>query len=321
MSEKINADKIIRPVRVYSDWAGRKRGGGLGLQALEWEALDLGSDFFERYPLTDVQVGKAVNEKNLEGLNNHALVYDSLMRLSSSVYELRKGGFFPVIISGDHSSSAGVLAGLKQAHPDSRIGVIYIDAHADIHSPYTSPSGNLHGMPLAMATGLDNQECAVRKLTGEARDEWKKFKEIGTAGPKVRPEDIVFCCVRSCEEPETELLKKHGIRNFRVNEINSKGHQETAAEIFRILEPCDLIYISFDVDSMDPSESTGTGTPEPEGLSFSTAMLLNEELIRNPKVSCWEITEINPLLDRYNRMAKLSLKIVENTVRNLIRFY
>ncbi|WP_421976825.1 arginase [Roseivirga seohaensis] len=311
----------IRLVEVRSELAAGTRGASLGIDAMKVASLEKRSDFFLRFQPIRVknenellfQEPKFKNAKYGEG------VYTVLKRVCDAVSDLRSEGLFPIVLAGDHSTAAGTIAGIKKADPDKRLGAIWIDAHADFHSPYTTPSGNMHGMPLAMATAIDNVECEQNDVEEETEALWERIKSIGMRGPKMRPEDVVFIGVRDTESPEDYLMEKYGIKNFTTAEVTEKGIQQVSKEALEILKDCDQIYISFDVDSLDTSVSVGTGTPVPEGLSKEQALELNIELIKDKRVCCWEIVEVNPTLDTENRMANNAFEILEATTESLIQ--
>ncbi|KOF02804.1 arginase [Roseivirga seohaensis] len=311
----------IRLVEVRSELAAGTRGASLGIDAMKVASLGKRSDFFLRFQPIKVknenellfQEPKFKNAKYGEG------VYTVLKRVCDAVSDLRSEGLFPIVLAGDHSTAAGTIAGIKKADPDKRLGAIWIDAHADFHSPYTTPSGNMHGMPLAMATAIDNVECEQNDVEEETEALWERIKSIGMRGPKMRPEDVVFIGVRDTESPEDYLMEKYGIKNFTTAEVTEKGIQQVSKEALEILKDCDQIYISFDVDSLDTSVSVGTGTPVPEGLSKEQALELNIELIKDKRVCCWEIVEVNPTLDTENRMANNAFEILEATTESLIQ--
>src|SRR5690606_24387283 len=119
-------------------------------------------------------------------------IYTMYERVSNAVQETLKSGLFPIILAGDHSTAGGTIAGIKMAKPKNRLGVIWIDAHADIHAPYTTPSGNMHGMPIAASIAEDNKENRTHKLDDATAAWWDKLKSLGKIQPKVLPEDIVF---------------------------------------------------------------------------------------------------------------------------------
>jgi arginase len=239
-------------------------------------------------------------------------------RVCLEVYEQLFDEYFPIIMAGDHSTSYGTIAGIKKAHPKSRLGVIWIDAHADIHTPFTTPSGNMHGMALAMACGIDNFECKVNDPRGETLDYWEQIKDVGMQGPKIYPEDIVYIAVRDLEKPENYLINKYNINFIEVEDVKKLGSTKIAERALQMLDHCDFIYVSFDVDSMDSRISTGTGTPVPNGLAVDEAKQLNVELAKNPKVIAWEIVEVNPTLDTENRMAESAFEIVEATAKAIV---
>lgn len=310
----------ISLVEVRSEIAAGTRGASLGVDAVKVASLDKKSDFFSKFD--PIRVPDA-NSYLWEGNKfPHAKYIDGVFEVVSGVFEtiktLRLEKKFPIILAGDHATAAGTIMGIKAADPDKRLGVIWIDAHADLHTPYTTPSGNMHGMPLAMSVGTDNMECQINNPGDKALFYWEKIKNIGGKEPKILAEDIVFLAVRDTEEAEDHLIKKHKIRNFPIEEIRAEGVENISKAALETLHHCDQIYISFDVDSLDSSISKGTGTPVAEGLTVSEALLLNVELIKDKRVCCWEIVEVNPILDTQNLMAEIAFDILESTTHSLV---
>ena len=310
----------IKLVEVRSEIAAGTRGASLGVDAMKIASLDKKSDFFTRFDPINVpdannflwKGNRHPHAKYIEG------VYQVLKNVYSTVESLRLEKKFPIILAGDHSTAAGTIMGIKAAHPEKRLGVIWIDAHADLHTPYTTPSGNMHGMPLAMTAQLDNMECQVNHPDKETLSFWEKIKKIGGETPKIDPKDIVFISVRDTEKPEDFLIEKYGIKNFKTSEVRELGVTEVAQQALTILKDCDQVYISFDVDSMDSSISVGTGTPVPDGLTVEEAIQLNAELIKDKRVCCWEIVEVNPTLDTENTMAEAAFEVLEATTKSLV---
>lgn len=310
----------IKLVEVRSEIAAGTRGASLGIDALKIASLDKKSDFFTQFEPINVadannylwKGNKFPHAKYIDG------VYQVLKNVYSSIESLRLEKKFPIVLAGDHSTAAGTIMGIKAANPELRLGVVWIDAHADLHTPYTTPSGNMHGMPLAMVSQLDNKECQVNQPDEETLLYWERIKKIGGDQPKIDPQDIVFISVRDTESPEDFLIKKHEIRNFKTNEVREKGISQIANETLEILKDCDQIYISFDVDSLDSSISVGTGTPVPDGLTVEEAIQLNAELIKDKRVCCWEIVEVNPTLDTENTMAENAFEVLEVTTKSLV---
>lgn len=310
----------IKLVEVRSEIAAGTRGASLGVDALKIASLDKKSNFFTQFDPISVpdannflwKGNKHPHAKYIDG------VYQVLKNVYSTIESLRLEKKFPIILAGDHSTAAGTIMGIKAAHPEKRLGVIWIDAHADLHTPYTTPSGNMHGMPLAMAVQLDNRECSVNTPSAETLSFWEKIKRIGGDFPKIDPRDIVFISVRDTEEAENQLIEKYGIKNFRTAEVRSLGVPKVAEETLKRLKDCDQLYISFDVDSLDSSISVGTGTPVPNGLTVEEAIELNAILIKDKRVCCWEIVEVNPTLDTENTMAEIAFDVLELTTKSLV---
>jgi arginase len=310
----------IKLVEVRSEIAAGTRGASLGIDALKIASLDKKSNFFTKFDPINIpdannylwKGNKFPFAKYIDG------VYQVLKNVFSTIESLRLEKKFPIILAGDHSTAAGTIMGIKSAHPDKTLGVIWIDAHADLHTPYTTPSGNMHGMPLAMAIHEDNLPCQTNHPSEETIQYWEKIKNIGGSYPKILPKDIVYISVRDTEEAENELIKVNQIKNFTIEEVRSLGINEIAKKALEHLKDCDQIYISFDVDSLDASISLGTGTPVANGLTVEEAITLNTELIKDKRVCCWEIVEVNPTLDSENLMAENAFDILEATTQSLL---
>ncbi|NHE59880.1 arginase [Cyclobacterium plantarum] len=311
----------IKLVEVRSELAAGTRGASMGIDALKVASLDKKSDFFTKFDPVNV---KDANDYLWRG-NEHPYakhidgVYEVIHNVYTTIRDLREKRKFPIVLAGDHSTAAGTIMGIKAAHPERKLGVIWIDAHADLHSPFTSPSGNMHGMPLAMCLGIDNLEQKLNDPLPGTVAYWDKLKNIGGEKPKISPEDIVFIGVRDTEYPENYLIEKYGITNISVAELRTSGIPSAASKVLDRLKACDQIYISFDVDSLDTSISKGTGTPVPDGLTLSEAVQLNEALIKDKRVCAWEIVEVNPTLDTENAMAENAFEILESTTRSLVQ--
>lgn len=313
----------IKLVEVRSEIAAGTRGASMGIDALKIASLDKKSNFFTQFDPINVpdannflwKGNKHPHGKYIDG------VYQVLKNVYSTIESLRLEKKFPIVLAGDHSTAAGTIMGIKAAHPEKRLGVIWIDAHADLHTPYTTPSGNMHGMPLAMTTQLDNLDSRVNDVSADTISYWEKIKKIGGEFPKIDPQDIVFISVRDTEAPEDHLIKKFGIKNFSTQEVRDLGIDKVASQALEVLKDCQQIYISFDVDSLDSSISVGTGTPVPNGLTVEEAIHLNAALIKDKRVCCWEIVEVNPTLDTENTMAEAAFEVLEVTTKSLVDNY
>ena len=312
--------KELKIIEVKSEIGAGTRGASLGVEAIKIASLDLNSDFFKQFESVEVE---NVNELLFDGAkHSYAKFIDGVMimeeRVCLEVYETLFDEFFPIIMAGDHSTAYGTMAGIKKAYPKIRLGVIWIDAHADLLTPFTTPSGNMHGMALAMACGIDNLECKVNDPRGETLEYWEQLKNVGMPGPKIYPEDIVYVGVRDLEKPENYLINKYNVNFVEIEDIKKHGADVMAVKALEMLDHCDMIYVSFDVDCIDSRYSTGTGTPVPNGLTVEETKVFNAELGKDPRICAWEIVEVNPTLDTENRMAESAFEILEATARSII---
>ncbi|PUZ21673.1 arginase [Chitinophaga parva] len=312
--------KNIKIIEVKSEIGAGTRGASLGVEAIKIAALDFMSNFFVHFPSESIETENRLLFEPIESPYAKRVkgVYTMYERISKSVYDTVKSNWFPVVLSGDHSNAGATIAGLKMAHPDAKLGVIWIDAHADLHTPYTTPSGNLHGMPLATAIAEDNQDCKNHELDENTVQWWEKLKNIGNISPKVLPEDVVFISLRDYEKEEDYLIRKYGMKVITTSEVRRKGAEAVSRSVFRYLSDCDYIYVSFDVDSLDASISRGTGTPVSNGLREREAEDLISKFMQHRKICCFEITEVNPTLDRENLMAEIAFNILQRSVNVLM---
>ncbi|PQJ20692.1 arginase [Tenacibaculum sp. SG-28] len=308
--------KEVKIIKNRSDIGAGTRGSDMGIDALEIAAINKGSNYFEQYNFEDVitENESIYNKVNNSFAKRIESVFNQCKRLSNHVKVNLQENNFPVVLSGDHSSALGTISGVKAANPNKTVGVIWIDAHADLHSPYTSPSGNIHGMPLAAAIADDNLDCLINDVDRETAELWERMKNIGVHGQKVLPEHIVYFGVRDTEEPEDKQIEKLGIKNYKVAEVRYRGLEVCVTESLQRLSDCDILYVSFDVDGMDCDMiSYGTGTPVPKGFDPDEVITIIEKLMESKKVACLEIVEINPLLDlKGNKMAETAFDILES---------
>jgi len=301
----------IQLILNISEIGAGTRGASLGPQAIISAARKKESDFFDIYkpyvlPIFNELLDKPTAfpfAKRIDGMVN---VYENIKSEIESTLVKNK---FPLVIAADHCSAGATIAGIKNAYPDKRIGVIWVDAHADLHTPYTTPSGNLHGMPLATALGIDNLECKRNEVDLETVSMWNKLKSNS-----IQAEDLVFIAVRDTEKEENYLIDRLGIKNFSVDEVRSIGISSVVNQIKDKLANCSIIYVSFDVDSMDPDlTSHGTGTPVPNGLAPAEATEILKGCLSFPQTIAFELVEVNPCLDeKQNKMAEVAFEIIED---------
>ncbi len=314
--------KSIILIKNRSDIGAGTRGADMGIDAIEIAAINQGNNYFTRFAHTDV---KTHNESIYDMVRNSFAkriedVSEQCARVSKSVKKSLDAHAFPIVLSGDHSSALGTMSGVKAAFPDKTLGVVWIDAHADLHSPYTSPSGNVHGMPVAAAIADDNMDCAINEVGRATEKFWNAMKNLGVKGAKVKPKNVIYFGVRDTEEPEDRQMAKLDMRNYMVAEIRYRGLETCVDESLASLYDCDMIYISFDVDSMDCDIiSYGTGTPVPKGFDPDEIKSLINRFIQSDKVVCIEFVEINPLLDlKGNKMAETAFEVLDNVTETLL---
>ena len=312
--------KNIKLIEVPSEIGAGTRGASLGVEAIKIAAMDFMSNFFihfpsEKIPHENKLLYEPIESPYAKRIKGVLALYE---KTSKAVAETIKNNFFPIILSGDHSTSGATIAGIKMAKPKSKLGVIWIDAHADLHTPYTTPSGNMHGMPLSITIGEDNKDCAVHTLDDETKKYWEQLKNIGKISPKVLPEDVVFISLRDFEKEERHIIEKHNIKVITTKEVRSKGPENIVRSVIRYLDDCTDIYVSFDVDSLDSSISKGTGTPVSNGLKEREVEDLISKFMQNRKICCFEIAEVNPTLDKENLMAEIAFNILQRSANILM---
>jgi arginase len=299
-----------------SELGAGTRGASLGPEAIRAAARAQNSTLFSEYPVYTLPnrndlLDRPTNFPYAKRIDGVLQIFEGI---KIQVKEAIDSGMFPLIIAGDHSSAGGTMAGLKLAYPGKRLGVLWIDAHADLHSPYTTPSGNIHGMPIATALGVDQSDLQKNNLDLTTMQYWNQLKSHS-----VKPADLIYIGVRDVEEEEIHAMKQLNLRNYTVKELRDRGLQLCIDEISEKLQTCDIVYVSFDVDSMDPSETSyGTGTPVPMGISFDEAKSILTSMSKLNNLACMELVEVNPCLDNEkNKMAERSFELINSLVKSL----
>jgi len=218
--------------------------------------------------------------------------------LADAVSEIAASGAFPIVIGGDHSMGMGTLAGL--ARSGRRPGVIWVDAHGDINTPETTPSGNVHGMPLAVAVGLAGGPFP-KELRGSVS---------GTAS--------VLLATRSLDEGERGNIKKAGVTAITMADIDRLGIGPAMERAIGVASKGDGVHLSLDMDAIDPDEAPGVGTPVRGGLTYREAQLAMEMLAASGMLRSIEVAEVNPILDRENRTAQLAVELIASALGQTI---
>jgi arginase len=240
-----------------------------------------------------------VEDEGLSVLKFHAEIARATAILAERVEWALDANRFPLILGGDHSMGIGSLGGVA-AHckrEGKRLGVVWIDAHADMNTPETTPSGNIHGMPLALAMG--HGDPILRAIGGDF--------------VKVQPENVVIIAARDLDVGEVELIKRLNVSAYTMFDIDKRGIYPIIAEVVEKLRSrVDHLHVSFDLDSVDPLVAPGVGTPVPGGLSFREAHFVMEYLAETQMVGSLDVTEVNPILDTRNSTAVFATEVVSS---------
>lgn len=316
----------IKIIEIKSELGCAQLGASMGADAIKMAAHKSGSHFFAEHEIITLPhrnhlLAKQNPSPGYEKAKWLRYILENCQTACNTVADVLEDGHFPIVLSADHSSAAGVIAGVKQAYPKQRIGVIWIDAHSDAHSPYTTHSGNMHGMPIGASLGLDTEardflQQIPNKLSENAQKQWQHLKELGGISPKLLPEDLVFIGVRYFKPEHKALIDNFNIKLYSVDEVRQNNIQIIIEAVRKQLYRCDKIYLSFDVDALDcDAVSGGTGTPEPNGLFLEEVIELIEGFSKSSKLCCLEISEVSPVLDhKGNAMAEAAWKVLEHTI-------
>lgn len=308
-------------IEINSEIGAGTRGASLGSSALKVAANRIENRYFNTYPTVEIPHQNKALYANTEFryARNIDYLIEVCKPLANTIKNtLEKQQNFPLVLAGDHSTAAGTISGIKMAFPNKKIGVIWVDAHADIHTPFTTPSGNLHGMPLSAVFGIDHKKVRMNEPKEATAKYWDELKNLGGICPKIDPKDVVYIGVRDTEWPEDDLIDNYRMTNYTVEEVHLKGGKSIGKQAVKDLESCDLIYVSYDVDVLDSNLSKGTGTPVPNGLWLNEVEDVLVEVLKSPKVCCFEMVEINPCLDnKGNLMAEMAFQVLKKCTRRL----
>jgi arginase len=254
------------------------------LKKLNYQIKDLGDIPIGR---PEVVVRKDTNLRNLE------LVAEKNALLAQKVDQVVTSGSFPLVLGGDHSIAIGTLAGVAKHYQN--LGVIWYDAHGDLNTAETSPSGNIHGMPLAVSLGVGHP----------------LLTNIGGYAPKVKPENIVIIGVRSLDDGEKIFIREKGIKVFTMHAIDRLGMTKVIEETIAYLKDrTDGVHLSLDLDALDPNDAPGVGTPVIGGISYRESNLAMEMLAETDMITSAEFVEVNPILDEKNRTAAVAASLI-----------
>ncbi|MDO8549520.1 MAG: arginase [Ignavibacteria bacterium] len=262
------------------------------LENLGYKIVDSGDIFIQ------IMEKQKISNPNLKYLNE---ILKTSRRLAAKVERVLEIGHFPLCLGGDHSMAIGTIAGIASYCKKHRLklGVIWVDAHSDMNTDETSPSGNIHGMPLAASLGIGHE----------------KLVNFYGFAPKLKPENCALIGIRSVDELERVNIKKLNLPVYTMTDIDKLGiHRIIVKVLKQFREKVDHIHVSFDLDSVDPAIAPGVGTPIPGGLSYREAHLLMESIAECGCMSSLEITEVNPILDDKNKSALFATDLIASSM-------
>jgi arginase len=295
--------KRIRILGVPLDLGASRRGVDMGPSAVRVAGLEARLEALGHVVEDGGNVPVAMAEQKKEG-DPHAKYLKEITATCSKhaemVFKTLEAGKFPLSLGGDHSMAAGTVSGVaeffrqQRRQQEQRLGLIWMDAHADINTPDTSPSGNVHGMPLAAILGLGPPELS----------------NIYNFSPKVQPENCVLVGVRDIDVRERENIRKTGIEVYTMRDIDERGMRTVIEEALRVAGRGTAGYhVSLDMDWIDPEDAPGVGTPVRGGASYREAHLAMEIIADHGRMVSFEIVEVNPVIDEHNRTADLAVEL------------
>jgi arginase len=290
-------ESVRRPAGIFGvpmDLGQDRRGVDMGPSAIRYARLQTALEELG-YPVTDLGNAQTPIPETVERkgeIRHLAAVQGVCERVAERVEAMISEGFFPIFLGGDHSISIGTVSGIARSF--GRTGVIWLDAHADFNIPETSPSGNIHGMPLAVLTGRGHPDLV----------------DIGGEGASVRTEDVVIFGLRSVDVKERGRLLEAGVQVYTMKEIDAYGVASVVRRALRDLSHLERVHLSVDLDVVDPEVAPGVGTPVRGGLTYREAHLVMELINEAGIVTSLDVVEVNPILDDRNGTAELAVELV-----------
>lgn len=234
-----------------------------------------------------------------------AEIVDVCARIADRVERSLEVGRFPLVLGGDHAQAVGTISGISRFYrkKGKRVGVVWVDAHTDMNTPDTSPSGNIHGMPLAALLGYGP----------------KALLDLCAGDPALDPRDVAIIGARDVDSMEVALVKETGVRVYTMSELDGRGTAECVREAFaRATYATGGTHLSFDLDGVDPNDAPGVGTPVPGGLSVRESHLICEQAASSGKLLGMEMVELNPTLDIANKTGRLAVWLIQSALGKTI---
>ncbi|MER2000270.1 MAG: arginase [Lysinibacillus sp.] len=284
--------KRLAILGVPMDLGQMRRGVDMGPSAIRYAGLEerlsrLGYDVLDT---GNVLVTNDAGDKDVANLRNLHETLETNKEIQRRVKTILADDRFPLILGGDHSISIGTVSAINETFQN--IGVIWYDAHGDLNLPETSPSGNIHGMSLAINLGFGHPLCTA--LVTNA----------------LKPENVVLIGARDLDEGERVLIKKIGMKVFTMHEVDLLGMAEVMRQTLEHLANVEHIHLSVDLDALDPLECPGVGTPVRGGMTYRESHLAMELLADSGKVKSAEFVEVNPILDEKNKTAEVAVALI-----------
>jgi arginase len=287
-------DRRIAIIGAPLDLGAGRRGVDMGPSAIRYAGLEVRLDALGYDCFDWGNVATAVAEATTEG-DPHARflaeIKEACKHVAQRVADAVRTGVVPIVLGGDHSVALGTLGGLASVRGMG--GVLWIDAHGDLNTPKTSPSGNVHGMPLAAALGVAGDAFAT--------DAWPL--------PALDPAHVALVGIRSLDEGERELVRELGISVATMTDLDRRGVEPVVREALERIQGAPFVHVSLDMDVVDPDVAPGVGTPVRGGLSYREAHLAMELIAEAGVVDSLEVVEVNPILDRENATGRLAVEL------------
>lgn len=291
--------KKIRVLGVPLDLGQSRRGVDMGPSAVRVAGLEAKLEALGHVVEDGGNVPVALAETKDPGNKSAKYLHEiaqTCQKHADLVLKALEDGCVPLSLGGDHSMAAGTISGVAEYYrrQNQKVGLLWIDAHSDINTPESSPSGNVHGMPLAAVMGLSVEELA----------------KIYDFSPKIAPDNCVLVGVRDIDQAEKENIRKSGIHVFTMRDIDERGMRAVMEEALRIAGRNTVGYhVSLDMDWIDPEDAPGVGTPVWGGATYREAHLAMEIIADHGRMVSFEIVEVNPVLDERNQTAELAVEL------------
>jgi arginase len=301
MSPETPGPAKLRIIGVPMDLGQSRRGVDMGPSAMRYAGL---RERLERLGWQTEDFGNLeIRERETLPASGGLEYLPEVVRACSAIYDAARqataDAAVPLFLGGDHSIAAGTVGGVTHEEPS---GLLWIDAHGDFNTPETSPSGNVHGMPLAALCGLGPRDLV----------------DVGRPGPKVTSSNVVLIGIRDLDAGERALMKGHGMVVYTMRDIDERGIAEVSREALLRLSHLQRLHVSLDLDCLDPSAAPGVGTPVAGGLSYREAHLLMEILAEEANVTSIDVVEVNPILDERNVTARLAVELLASLLGKTI---